>query len=175
MLLFHFVLLCSFPQITNSHIKSSNSPIIRWRGKTPSGKVALWSPDNPLHSVLPIAFFVPGERGETTLRHSQQHNVLSAQFSFRWTSWRPLLRELKQQHIGERVPGLMDGLFAFHADCRGFYSHGRHISHRFLQCNWPENLPPVRSELEKVVSQGGGYGWVSGSSFLLRCLFSILL
>ena len=52
-----------------------------------------------------------------------------------------------------RAPGLVDRVFAFHADSRGFDSHRRHIFERFFLSNRPGYPHPVHSELRKVVSE----------------------
>ena len=66
----------------------------------------------------------------------------------------PLLKELYtaiEQHrsiqsSGE--PGLVDRVLILHAGSRGFDSHRRHISERFLRSSRPGYPHPVSSELE---------------------------
>ena len=54
---------------------------------------------------------------------------------------------------GSGAPGLVDRVFAVHAESRGFDSQWRHMSEPFFQSNRPGYAHPVYSELEKVVSE----------------------
>ena len=47
-----------------------------------------------------------------------------------------------------RAPGLVDSVFAVHAESRGFDSHRRHMSERFFRSNRPGYPHPVCSGLE---------------------------
>ena len=51
------------------------------------------------------------------------------------------------------APGLVDRVFAFHADSRGFDSHRRHMFERFFRSIRPGHPHPVCSELGKVASE----------------------
>ena len=51
------------------------------------------------------------------------------------------------------APGLVDMVFAVHAESRRFDSHRRHMSERFFRSNRPGYPHPVCSELELVATE----------------------